>query len=317
MQMHQTIVEKKQIKSHYQTALEAIGNTPLVQVDFGTLPTVLAKLEYTNPGGSIKDRAALYLIEKAEREGLLQPGGTLIDASSGNQGIAVAMIGAMKGYKVIITVQEKISQEKKDALKAYGAQLVVCETTESLTDPKSYHSRAIQLQKETPNSYMPNQYFNTANADAHYHMLGPEIWEQTNGNVTHFIATAGTGGHVSGVGTYLKEKNPDIKIIACDSNNSWLSTNGHPKGYKVEGMGIDFDSPVLRKEVIDEIIQVRDEDALPMLSYMAKKKGFLIGPSSGAAAFVTQEYTKKLPADAVVVTIFGDSGRAYLTKDFY
>lgn len=307
----------EQHRNQYATLLEAIGNTPLVQLDFGTAATVLAKLEYTNPGGSIKDRSALYLIEEAERKGLLKPGGTLIDASSGNQGIAVAMIGAIKGYKVIITFQEKISVEKQNTLKAYGAELVPCKTTTYLEDPESYHSKAVAIHKATPNSYMPDQYFNTANADAHYSFLGPEIWRQTNGTITHFIAAAGTGGHISGVGRFLKEKNPNIKVIACDSNNSWFSTKGHPQPYKLEGIGIDFDSPVLRKDVIDEYIQVKDDDAIAMLRYLAQKKGFLVGPSSGATAYATQQYTKNLPADAVVVTIFGDSGRAYLTKNFY
>lgn len=318
MLSEQTIYKKQTpFHHHYPTLLEAIGNTPLVQIDLETAPTILAKLEYTNPGGSIKDRSALYLIEQAERSGLLKPGGTLIDASSGNQGIAVAMIGAIKGYKVIITIQEKISIEKQNTLRAYGAELVICKATSHLEDPESYHSRAVQIHKATPNSYMPDQYFNTANADAHYSFLGPEIWRQTNGTITHFIAAAGTGGHISGVGRFLKEQNPEIKVIACDSNNSWFSTKGHPQPYKLEGIGIDFDSPVLRKDVIDEYIQVKDEDAIAMLGYLAKKRGVLVGPSSGATAWATQQYTKRLPHDAVVVTIFGDSGRAYLTKNFY
>ena len=257
------------------------------------------------------------MIEEAERTGQLKPGGIIIDASSGNQGIATAMIGAMKGYKVIISVSEKISKEKMETIKAYGAQIVICKATDSLEDPESYHAKAVELHKNTPNSFMPNQYFNLSNAEAHYRSLGPEIWEQTEGKITHFFAAAGTGGHVSGAGKYLKEKNPNIKIIAFDSENSWHSTNGHPKPYQIEGIGIDFNSPVLNKEVIDEIITVSDKDALAMLKTMAAKHGLLLGPSSGAVAAATYEYARQLDENTVGMMIFGDSGRAYLTKNFY
>jgi cystathionine beta-synthase len=172
---------------NYKTLLQAIGNTPLVKINFDTPATMLAKLEYLNPGGSIKDRSALYMIEQAERDGLLEPGGTIIDASSGNQGIATAMIGAMKGYKVIITVSEKISKEKLQTIQAYGAQVVICPATSFLEDPKSYHSKALEIHKNTPNSFMPNQYFNLANAHGHYYSLGPELWNQTNGTITHSL----------------------------------------------------------------------------------------------------------------------------------
>jgi cystathionine beta-synthase len=302
---------------NYKNLLESIGNTPLVRVDFGTAATVLAKLDYLNPGGSIKDRSALYMIEEAERNGLLKPGGTLIDASSGNQGIATAMIGALKGYKVIITVSEKISKEKYDTLKAYGAEVVMCPPTSCLEDPASYHSRALEIHKKTPNSFMPNQYFNKSNAQAHYLSIGPEIWEQTNGEVTHVFAAAGTGGHVSGLGRYLKEKNPAIKVIALDALTSWRSTNGNPKPYKIEGIGVDFQSPVLDNGVIDEFIGVSDEHGLGILKEMASRHGLLIGPSSGAVAYAAREYAKNLSTSAVCVMIFGDSGRAYLTKNFY
>jgi len=301
----------------YKTVLESIGNTPLVKVNFNTPATVLAKLEYLNPGGSIKDRSALYMIEDAERTGLLKPGGTLIDASSGNQGIATAMIGAIKGYRVIIVVSEKISKEKMDAIKAYGAQIVICKPTAYLEDPESYHSVAVRIHKETPNSFMPNQYFNLANSRAHYLSLGPEVWRQTDGQVTHVFAAVGTGGHMSGLGKYLKEKNPNVKVIALDSINSWRATNGNPKPYKIEGIGVDFASPVLDYSSIDQFIGVSDEDGLGMLKDMAHNHGLLIGPSSGAVAFATREYCKDLPKDALAVMIMGDSGRAYLTKNFY
>ncbi|HRN78106.1 MAG TPA: cysteine synthase family protein [Candidatus Dependentiae bacterium] len=301
----------------FKNVIDAIGNTPLVKLDFDSPAHIYAKLEYLNPGGSVKDRSASYMISYAEKHGQLKPGGTIIDASSGNQGIATAMIGAAKGYNVIIAVSEKISKEKLDTIKAYGAQVVMCPPTAFVDDPKSYWSTACRLHKETPNSFMPNQYFNPVNAEGHYTLLGPEIWKQTDGKITHFFACAGTGGTVSGAGKYLKEQNPNIKVIALDSNNSYRSTNGCPKPYKVEGMGIDFVSEVMNYDVVDEIVEVKDEDALPMLKTLAKKYGLLAGPSSGAAAWAAQEYAKKLNKNDYAVVIFSDSGRAYLTKDFY
>lgn len=303
--------------SDYKTLISAIGNTPIIKVDFDTPPTILAKLEYLNPGGSLKDRSSLYMIEEAEKKGVLKPGGTIIDASSGNQGIATAMIGAFKGYKVIISVSEKISKEKKATLEAYGAEVITCPVTNYLEDPESYHSVAMRIHKETPNSFMPDQYFNVSNAQAHYHLLGPEIWQQTHGTVTHYFGAAGTGGNISGVGAYLKEKNPAVQIIALDSDTSWHATKGNPKPYKLEGMGIDFESPVLNKKVIDQILTVSDDNAIYMLKYLAKKKGLLVGPSAGATAYAVREYSKNLTKDDVVVMVLGDSGRAYLTKNFY
>lgn len=301
----------------YKNLLESIGNTPLVKIDFGTPPTILAKLEYLSPGGSIKDRSALYMIEDAEKKGLLKPGGTIIEASSGNQGIAASMIGAYKGYNVIITVSDKFAKEKVDTLKAYGANVVTCPATDYLEDPRSYHSTAVALQKKTPNSIMLNQYFNPTNALAHYYSLGPEIWRQTNGTLTHFFAAAGTCGHSNGAGKFLKEKNPDIKVIPVDAANSWRATNGHPKPYKLEGIGIDFDAPLLDKKVVDEFCNVTDEDAIAMLKTMARKHGLLVGPSSGAVCYAVKEYSKKLSPQDIVVMVIGDSGRAYLTKGFY
>lgn len=301
----------------HNSLLDAIGNTPLVSLNLQTACSMYAKLEYLNPGGSVKDRSSLYMIEEAERLGLLQPGGTLIDASSGNQGIATAMIGAVKGYKVIITFPEKNSKEKLETLKAYGAQVIICPATSFLEDPNSYHSKAVQLHKETPNSFMPNQYFNLSNAHAHYKSLGPEIWKQTQGKITHFIAAAGTGGTISGAGKFLKEQNPNIKVIAVDSNNSYRSTQGNPKPYKLEGIGVDFDSPVLNYDIIDDFFLAPDEQSLAMLKTLAQNHGILAGPSSGAVAYAAQQYCKQLKPDDLAVIIFGDSGRAYLTKNFY
>ena len=296
--------------------LSAIGDTPLVQVPFPSEGRIFAKLEYLNPSGSVKDRSALYMIKEAEKSGLLKPGGTIIEASSGNQGIATAMIGAALGYNVIITVFEKISDEKYKTLKAYGAQVIKCPATEFVEDPKSYHSQAVQIHKNTPNSHMLNQYYNPANPAAHYALLGPEIWQQTDGKITHYFAAAGTCGTVCGAGKYLKEQNPNIKVIAVDSNNSFRATKGHPKPYKMEGIGVDFDNGLLDKTVIDEFIEVSDDEGFGMLKPLATDYGFLGGLSSGAVAYATKEYAKNLGPDDIAVIIFGDSGRAYLTKAF-
>ncbi len=297
--------------------LDAIGNTPLVSIETSNKISLLAKLEYLNPGGSVKDRSAIFMIEHAEKNGLLKPGGTLIDASSGNQGIASAMIGAAKGYKVIITVSEKVSQEKLQTLKAYGAEVVMCPATDFIDDYNSYHATAVRLHQQTPNSFMPNQYFNPLNAQAHYTLLAPEIWNQTDGRITHFFAGAGTGGTITGVGKYLKEKNPAIKIIAIDSVHSFRATKGHPKPYRIEGMGIDFESPVINYSVIDEILTVSDEDAIATLQDLAHS-GYLVGPSSGAVAWAASQYAKSsMNKTDCGVMIFGDSGRAYLSKGFY
>jgi cystathionine beta-synthase len=301
----------------YDNILSAIGHTPLVNVDLGCKAHIFAKLEYLNPGGSVKDRSAHFMIEHAEKKGLLKPGGTIVDASSGNHGIAIAMIGAVKKYHVIITVTEKISTEKLQTLKAYGAEIVMCSSKHPLDHPESYHSTALKIHKKTPNSFMPNQYYNIENRHAHYSLIGPEIWDQTNGKVTHVIAAAGTGGTISGAGTYLKEKNPDVKVIAVDSENSLRATNGCPRPYKIEGMGIDFVSPVLDYDIVDEFVCVSDEEALRTLKPFAQNEGLLVGLSSGAVIAATQKYSYHFKDDNCVVMICGDSGRAYLTKHSY
>lgn len=302
----------------YKHILDAIGNTPLVKVPFDCPGSIYAKLEYLNPGGSVKDRSALFMIEEAERTGTLKPGGTLIDASSGNQGIATAMIGAIKGYKVIITVPEKTSKEKYGTMIAYGAQVIVCPTKANLQDPESYHSKAHAIHKATPNSFMPNQYFNLDNSRAHYLVTGPEIWRQTEGKITHFFAGAGTCGTISGVGKFLKEQNPNIKVLAVDAATSFRSTHGKPAPYKYEGLGVDFMSPVLNEAVIDEFLTVSDDEGINTLKILARKYGFLVGIASGAVAYVTQKYAQQHMREGDLgVMIFGDSGRAYLTKGYY
>lgn len=300
----------------YPSLLGVIGNTPLVKLNIKSPATILAKLEYLNPGGSVKDRSALFMVEQAEKEGTLKPGGTLIDASSGNHGIALAMIGAAKGYKVIIVVSEKISTEKKQTLQAYGAEVVICKPTEFIDDPASYHNIAKKLASEIPNSFMPNQYYNVVNRQAHYTLLGPELWKQTNGTITHFFAGAGTGGTVSGVGGYLKKHNPQVKVYGIDSVNSLRATGGHPKPYAIEGIGIDFHSDVIDYNVIDKILPISDKDAINCLKNLAHQ-GLLVGPSSGAITAAMLQQKDQFTKDDVIVVVFSDSGRAYLSKGFY
>ena len=295
--------------------LEAIGNTPIVKLDLDVKPTFLAKLEHLNPGGSTKDRASLFMIQEAERTGKLKPGGTIIEASSGNQGIALAMIGAIKGYKVIITVPDRTSAEKIATLQAYGAKVYVCPDTDDLHDPEGYHAKAAALHQQIENSYMPNQYYNIENARAHYLTTGREIWEQTGGKITHCFLAMGSCGTVSGVGKYLKEQNPKIKIIGIDALTSKLSSPECPKTYRTEGMGVDVITDTLDMSVIDEIVPVSDEDVFEATRNVAKM-GYLVGLSSGAVMHVALERAKQLAATDTVVVIFADSGRAYLSKVF-
>lgn len=296
------------------TILDAIGNTPLVRIPLDSAATISAKLEYLNPGGSVKDRPALFMIEEAEQAGKLRPGGTIIEASSGNQGIALAMIGAAKGYRVIITVSEKVSREKRQALRAYGAEVTVCPATDG---PGNYHERAEALHEEIKGSFMPNQYFNTANPEAHYRTLGPEIWRRTDGKVTHLFAAAGTGGTVSGAGRYLKERNPDVRIIAVDAATSFRSTKGRPKPYQLEGIGVDFATPCLDETAIDEFIPVTDDQAIDTVKLLARQYGILAGGSSGAAMYAVLQYLPKLGEKDNAVVILPDSGRAYLSKNYF
>jgi len=299
----------------YKTVLEMIGNTPLMRLDFGTKPTLLAKLEYLNPGGSIKDRCALYMIEEAEREGKLKPGGTIVEASSGNQGISLAMIGKIKGYRVIITAPDRTAPEKLAVLKAYGAEVHVCPNTDTHDDPRNYHTFAEYMARTIPGAYMPNQYFNKANPQAHYLSTGPEIWEQTEGTVTHVICGAGSCGTMSGIGRALKERNPAIKIIGVDAATSMYSSK-EPKAYNVEGLGIDVISDTFDQKVVDEILPITDADAFNMVRKLSLQYGYLYGISTGAVMHIALEYAKNLTEKDVVVVIFADSGRNYLSKVF-
>lgn len=302
----------------YDSLINAIGNTPLVRMPLDCPGLLYAKLEFFNPGGSQKDRSALYMIEEAERNGSLKSGGTIVDASSGNHGISVAMIGALKGYKVIITLPEKTSPEKIKILKAYGAEVILCPEMAAFEDPKGYHGQAVAINQSTPNSFMPNQYFNVACGKSHYKYLGPEIWQQTNGAVTHLFAGVGTGGTISGVGRYLKEQNPNIQIIAIDMETSFRATGGNPQPYEIEDIGIDLKTPVLDESVIDEFRTVSDKNGIGILPILAHAYGFFVGTSSGAVVYASREYAQeKMKPGDLGVMVLGDSGRAYLSKKYY
>ena len=302
-------------KSKYKTVLKHIGNTPLVRLDLDVEPTILAKLEYLNPGGSLKDRPALYMVEDAERRGLLKKGGTIVEASSGNQGIALSMIGAVKGYNVVITVPDRTSEEKIATLRAYGAKVFVCPDTDTLDDPQGYHSKAEQLHESIPGAFMPNQYFNKLNLQSHYATTGPELWKQTSGEITHFFAGTGSCGTISGTGRFLKEQNPNVKVIGIDAATSTYSSK-NPKSYETEGIGIDVISGNLDESVIDEVITVTDEHSFAMTRKLAQEYGLLVGLSSGAVMHVVLNYAKRMKKTDVGVVMFGDSGRAYLSKLF-
>lgn len=311
--------------NYHQNILELIGNTPLVKltrVAAGIKATILAKLEFMNPGGSVKDRIAVYMVEKAIKNGLLKPGGTIIESTSGNTGIGLAMYAAVKGFKAIFTIPDKMSQEKINLLKAFGAKVIICPTNVPPNSPESYYEVAKRLAKEIPNSYFVNQYHNEDNVEAHYITTGPEIWAQTGGKIDYLIAGAGTGGTISGVGKFLKEKNPNVKVIAVDPIGSvyhdWFKYKKltEPKVYMVEGIGEDMLCETMHFEVIDDIIQVSDAEAFHMARKLAREEGILAGGSSGAAVHAAIKVARNLPKDKVVVVILPDTGRNYISKIF-
>jgi cystathionine beta-synthase len=305
--------------------LETIGNTPLIQINNITrnLPcTVLAKVEYFNPGNSIKDRMAVKMVEVAEKEGWLKPGGTIIEGTSGNTGMGLALAAIIKGYKCIFTTTDKQSKEKADILKAVGAEVIVCPTNVEPEDPMSYYSVSKRLAKEIPNSWYVNQYDNLANRLAHYETTGPEIWEQTEGKITHLVVGTGTGGTVTGVGMYLKEKNPNIKVWAIDSYGSLLTkyfrtgeldqNEVHP--YITEGIGEDFVPQNYDMQYIDQFEQVTDKEAAIMARRIAKEEGIFVGYSCGSALQGMMQLSGSLTKDDVVVVIFHDHGSRYVGK---
>lgn len=305
--------------------LETIGNTPLIELHKtvkGLPCKVLAKVEYFNPGNSVKDRMAVKMIEVAEQEGKLKPGGTIIEGTSGNTGMGLAIAAILKGYKCIFTTTDKQSKEKVDILKALGAEVIVCPTNVEPDDPQSYYSVSRRLAAETPNSFYVNQYDNLANRLAHYEQTGPEIWEQTEGKLTHLVVATGTGGTVSGAGKFLKEKNPDIRVWAIDSYGSLLtkyfrtgeidSNEVYP--YITEGIGEDFVPQNYDMQYIDHFEQVTDKDAALMARRIAKEEGIFVGYSAGSALQGIHQLKDKLQEDDLVVVIFHDHGSRYVGK---
>ncbi len=307
--------------------LETIGNTPMVRLNkiIGDTPaTVLAKVETFNPGNSIKDRMALKMIEDAEKAGLLKPGGTIIEGTSGNTGMGLAIASIIKGYKCIFTTTDKQSKEKVDALRAFGAEVIVCPTNVEPEDPNSYYSVAKRLNKEIENSFYPNQYDNLSNRTAHYEQTGPEIWEQTEGKITHLVVGSGTGGTITGTGMYLKEKNPNIKIWGIDTYGSALKKY-HETGvidqneihsYVTEGIGEDFIPENYDFSIIDHFEKVTDKDAAIYTRDICLQEGIWVGNSAGAAVAGLVQLKDQLTKDDVVVIIFHDHGSRYIGKMF-
>ena len=309
----------------YNNILETIGNTPLVKLNNITrdIPaTVLAKVETTNPGNSIKDRMAVKMIEDAERSGKLKPGGTIIEGTSGNTGMGLAMAAIIKGYKCIFTTTDKQSKEKVDALRAFGAEVIVCPTNVEPEDPRSYYSVSSRLEREVPNSWKPNQYDNLANSQAHYEQTGPEIWAQTEGKITHLVVGVGTGGTISGAGKYLKEQNPEIKVWGIDTYGSvfkkYKETGILDKNeiypYITEGIGEDFLPKNVDFDVIDLFEKVTDKDAALMTRDIARKEGIFAGNSAGSAIAGLLQLKDQLKKEDVVVVIFHDHGSRYMGK---
>ncbi|MXV37784.1 pyridoxal-phosphate dependent enzyme [Flavobacteriaceae bacterium Ap0902] len=313
------------MKNTYNNILELVGDTPLIKLNkiAEDIPgDAYAKVEAFNPGHSTKDRTAKYIIEQAEKEGILKPGSTIVETTSGNTGFSVAMISIVKGYQCILAVSDKTKADKIAYLKALGAEVYVCPANVPADDPRSYYEVAKRIHEETPNSIYINQYFNKKNIDAHYHGTGREIWEQTEGQITHLIAPSGTGGTISGVARYLKEQNPNVKIIGVDAYGSIIKKY-HETGevdkneiypYRIEGLGKNLVPGATDFDIIDKFIKVTDEDAAYMAREIALKEGMMCGYTSGAAMQALKQIKTEIPADALTVVIFPDHGSRYISK---
>jgi cystathionine beta-synthase len=305
---------------YYENIIDAVGKTPLIRLGRiergeGVDARFLAKVEYLNPGGSVKDRPAVKMLEVAEKEGLLKPSGTVVEPTSGNTGAGLALAAAVKGYRCICVMPEKASKEKQALLKALGAEVVV---TPSLPpeDPESYYGVAERLAREIPGGFKPGQYENPANPLAHYETTGPEVWKQTHGRITHFVAGMGTCGTITGTGRYLKERNPEVKVVGADPEGSIFSDPRNVHNYAVEGVGEDFYPGNYDPEVVDEVIQVDDRESFLMTRQLMREEGLFVGGSCGMAVVAAVRAAKGLSSDAVVVVLLPDTGRNYISKVF-
>ena len=305
-----------------KNVLELIGNTPLVELSDRLNPTdvrILMKVEMFNPGGSVKDRIGLKMIEQAEREGKLTPGTTIVEPTSGNTGVGLAIAGRLKGYPLVVTMPDKMSREKMDLLRAYGAEVIVCPTDVEPADPESYYSVAERIARER-NGYVPNQYEHPANPQAHYETTGPEVWEQTNGELDAFVCGVGTGGTISGVGRYLKERNSDVRIVGVDPEGSMIYTTFYGQShnvypYAVEGIGEDLIPQTLDLDVIDDMVRVTDGESFRMTRALVESEGLMVGGSCGSAVLGALRYAEQL-GRGTIVTLLPDSGRNYITRVF-
>jgi len=307
----------------YNSILEAIGKTPLIKLNRvarASKAPVYAKCDFLNPGGSVKDRIAVEMIDRAERQGLIKPGGTIVEGTSGNTGMGLALLAAVRGYKAVFTMTDKQSKEKVDLLKALGAEVIVCPTAVAPDDPRSYYSMADKLTREIPNAYHPNQYENPANPDIHYQTTGPEIWEDSEGKITHFVCGMGTGGTITGVGRYLKEQNADVKIIGVDPVGSLLyeffhrGTVGKAETYKVEGIGEDIFPATLDFSIVDDVVQANDKESFLWTRRLARQEGIFAGGSAGSALAGAARLFPSLRETDFMVIFIPDTGLRYLSK---
>ena len=304
---------------YYDTVVDLIGNTPLVRlnrVTEGIEATVLAKVEYMNPGGSVKDRIALRMVDDAEAAGLLKPGGTIVEPTSGNTGVGLALVAQQRGYRCVFVCPDKVSEDKRNVLRAYGAEVVVCPTAVAPEDPRSYYNVSQRLATDIPGAWKPDQYSNKANPRSHYETTGPELWEQTGGRITHFVTGVGTGGTISGTGNYLKEASAGrVKVIGADPEGSVYS-GGTGRPYLVEGVGEDFWPDCYDRSVADEIVEVSDKASFAMTRRLAREEGLLVGGSCGMAVVAALEVARRAGPDDVIVVLLPDGGRGYLSKIF-